>query len=159
MPSTCALVLIQLSRSDLHVVRSGEGFVFDVAGVSDGGGLKEYDFGFLVGGGAVFDTARNDKSLAGAEFDRVFPEFDSKAAFPHQEEFVFVVMMMPGELALHFDQLDLLAIQRSDHLWAPVFGKQGEFLRNVQGFHGRMEELGRLVTWQGRGALRPLLLR
>ena len=48
-----------------------------------------------------------------------------------EEEFVFVLMMVPGEFAQHFDEFDLLSVQPRDHFWPPVFAEQAEFFGKI----------------------------
>src|SRR6185312_2647886 len=44
-------------------------------------------------------------------------------------------MAVPGKLALQFDQLDLLAVQRRDHLWTPTLRKERELLFQADAVH------------------------
>src|SRR5271166_4464826 len=106
----------------LHTLQLGVGALADdVARVQSGSGLEEQDPAFFLGDGAVFDPARDDDELAGldpfmalAEADIVragvaqlsFAVLHAEAAFDDEEHFVFVVVVMPDEFGVGFDQLD-----------------------------------------------------
>ena len=45
---------------------------------------------------------------------------NSKAALPDQKQFVYVIVVVPRESPLHFDQLDLLAVQLGHNLGLPL---------------------------------------
>jgi hypothetical protein len=42
------------------------------------------------------------------------PELDAKAALPDQKQFVHVIVVVPRESPLHFDQLDRVLAVRAD---------------------------------------------
>jgi hypothetical protein len=57
----------------------------------------------------------------------------------HQEQFVLVLMTVPVEGALKFDELDFLAIEFRGNARIPVIGNGSEFLREVDAIsHGRV---------------------
>jgi len=109
----------EYSKSDSHSVWRGVGSILDIAGVFHLSRLKEDHFSFFIGGSAVFYSARNHHRLPRAELHNPVAEFDSQAPSPHQKEFILMVMVMPGKLALNLDEFDLLTIQVRDHLWPP----------------------------------------
>ena len=45
-------------------------------------------------------------------------------------------MMVPREFAVHFHELDLLAVQRRDRLRPPMLAEQSEFLVQADLVHG-----------------------
>jgi hypothetical protein len=97
-------------RLDLYAFGCGEGVVGDVTGVQDACRFEAKDFGFFVGAGAMFGAAGYDEAFAGVEGDDVVSEFDAELTSPDEEELVFVLVMVPGEFAPDFDELDLLII-------------------------------------------------
>jgi hypothetical protein len=110
----------QHSKSDSDSVWRGVGPILNIAGVSQLGRLKEDHLGLFIGGRAVFHAVRNYQCLPGTEIHHAVAEFNSEAPFPNQKEFILMVMLMPGKLALNFDEFDLLTIQVSDYLWPPM---------------------------------------
>src|SRR5437660_1450259 len=76
----------------------------------------------------MLDTTRHDDAFSGLQAYDAILKLDAKAAAPDQEELVLVLVIVPGEFALNFHELDLLAVQSRDGLWTPMFGKQREFL-------------------------------
>ena len=73
--------------------------------------------------------------LAGSEVDDAVPELDAEAAAPDEEQLVLVVMVMPGEVALDLDELELLAVHLGHHLRPPKFGEARELLGDVDWVH------------------------
>ena len=58
----------------------------------------------------MFGAAGYDDAFTGVEGDDVVSEFDAESSLPDEEEFVFVLVMVPGEFALHFDEFDFLIV-------------------------------------------------
>jgi len=88
----------------------------------------------------MLDAVRDHDELAFFDPDvavaKVFvPVLHAKAAFYDQEHFVFVLMMVPDELAFQLVQLDELAVQFSDDVRLPVFMNLPEFLGDIYFFH------------------------
>jgi hypothetical protein len=71
----------------------------------------------------VLDSARYHNTLSGPHGNHVIPELDAEISLPHEEQFVLVFVMVPGELALHFDDLEFLAVQSSNDFGPPMFSK------------------------------------
>jgi hypothetical protein len=121
--------------------------VDNVTGVEGGGGLEEHDPDFFFGDGAVLHAARDDDELAGldpfmalAEAGVVrtgiaqlsfpigfFPVLHAKAAFDYEEHFVLVVVVVPNEFGVGFDQLYHLSVEFAGDVGLVVFGNFGEF--------------------------------
>ena len=86
------------------------------------------DFFFRTG--MVLHTSRDDDEFAGCDIEalivsRFVTVVHAKTSMHDQEEFVLVVVVVPDELALKLDQLDLLSIQFADNLRAPVIRERG----------------------------------
>src|SRR5262249_42956169 len=67
----------------------------------------------------------------------------------HQEQLVLVLVMVPEELALELDQLDLLAVQLADDLGTPLVLEPGELFADVHFFdrtHGMASGIGGMVV-------------
>jgi hypothetical protein len=105
--------------------------VLNVAGVAHGRWLEDQDRGFLLRNRTVFDPVRNDDELAGAQINRAVSKLEAKAPTHPQKELVLGFVMMPHEGASGLDELDLLAVELSDDLGAPVFGDQSQLFGDV----------------------------
>ena len=64
--------------------------------------------------------------LAGLQNDTAVAKFNDHFAAPDEEQFVFVLVMMPGEDAGEFHELEFLAVELGDNFGAPVLMNQGE---------------------------------
>jgi len=82
---------------------------------------------FLVGGRAVLDAPWNNNEFAFLDCGFVVAEFHPQRALHDQKHFVFVVVMVPDELAAQFDGLDLAIIHLADDPRAPIVRKAAEF--------------------------------
>src|SRR5215204_6404946 len=80
---TNGTIFIGLS-SYYNTIGSGEFVIDDVAGVAGVGGLKDEDFRFGLGHGAMLDAARDNTELAGQQFDGVVAKFDFHLAAPNE---------------------------------------------------------------------------
>ena len=88
--------------------------MLDIPGIPDAGGLEEDELDLLDRHGAVLHTMGHHQALAGTEFDDPVTEFHPEVAPMDQEKFVLDVVMMPDELPLDLDELDLLAVERGN---------------------------------------------
>ncbi len=68
----------------------------------------------------MLDATGHDDKLARPQFYIPVPELDAKAALPDQKQFVHVIVVVLRESPLHFDQLDLLAVQLGHNLGLPL---------------------------------------
>src|SRR5207253_1089698 len=78
------------------------------------------------------------KKLAFADAHIAGAQAHGDSAFDHQEQLVFVLMMMPHELALELDQLDVGIVQLAGDFWLPVFVEAGKLFGEINffEFHG-----------------------
>jgi hypothetical protein len=115
---------VPISTSTLEAVqiRGCETLVDDVAGVAGGRGFEEDDRSFLFGARAVFEAARDDAELARTKSDDAVAKLDSHFAAPDEEHLVFVVVMVPGELALELYEFHFLSIEFGNDFRPPMLG-------------------------------------
>jgi len=99
-----------------------------VARVQRSGRLEQQDPNLVVRDRPMLHASRDDEELALFERDGMVAKFHPEPAPNHQEQLIFVVMVMPDEGALKLDQFHLLTVQITDDLWRPVFGEQRELL-------------------------------
>ena len=83
----------------------------------------------ILGNWAMLDAPGHDQKLPFLQPYVAVTELHAEAPVDHQEKFVFVVMLMPDKLALEFYQLDVLPVQLTNDLRAPVVVEEGELLR------------------------------
>jgi hypothetical protein len=107
----------------------GDGpFVGDVSGVESGFRFNQDDVHFFVGGGAMFDSARDDDEFAFVDDGFMVAELHAQHAFDDEKQFIFVFMMMPDEFAFQFDCFDLAIVYLADDARVAVVGEQAELL-------------------------------
>jgi hypothetical protein len=87
-----------------------------VAGVHHAGGFDEHGVHLTVRDWAVLDTSRNDEQLARTHLDVAVLHLDGQFAGDDEEQFVSVLMGVPGEFALDLDDLDLVVVHPRHHL-------------------------------------------
>ena len=85
--------------------------------------------------GAMRDAARNDEKVTFVELDGAVAEFHAEAAADDEEEFVFIRVIVPHELALEFDELHVLPVQFADDARIPVVGDERELFVDVDANH------------------------
>lgn|SRR5437868_1709121 len=120
----------------LDPVQFVQGALVDqVAGVQRG---REKDPALFVGDGAVLDAARHYEELAFFQPDVLVAKLHAEASFDYQEEFVFVLVVVPDELALQLVELNVLAIEFSGDAGLPEFVDFVELLGEVNFVHERL---------------------
>jgi hypothetical protein len=90
--------------------------VLDVAGIKRGLWLDEHDLDFFVCAWAMLHAARHDKKLSGFDLNISGAELHSELSLDHQEELVFVLMMVPDEFTLELGELYIVLIELADDL-------------------------------------------
>jgi len=111
---------------------------------------------FAFGEGFVLDAFGNDVHLTGIEVDGAVAEIEAQMAFEDEEGLVGVFVMMPDEVALKFDELELVVVHLGDHFGGPVVVDEGEFLGEVDGGVGHV---GSILCLANERMDRILILR
>src|SRR5262245_10772436 len=91
----------------------------------------------LLSDGPVFDATRDDQELAFFKPDVPIPKLHTKPTFDDEEKFVLMVVMVPDERPLEFDQFHLLLIQLADDLRFPLVAEQRQLLAEIDFLHDR----------------------
>ena len=65
----------------------------------------------------------------------MIPKLHPQGAFDDQEEFVLVLVMMPDEITLDFDRLEVAVVHLADDARFPVIGEEIEFCFQVDRVH------------------------
>lgn len=84
----------------------------------------------------MFDAARHDDELAGAQRLDAVAELDPELPLPDQEHLFGVRVAVPGEDPLHLDQPHILTVQLGGDAWPPVVGKAAELLLQIDDCSG-----------------------
>ncbi len=67
----------------------------------------------------MLDAARDDQELAFVQPNVLIAELDQQASFDDEKHLVFVVVLMPDELALELRHLDVHPLHFADDLGRP----------------------------------------
>lgn len=73
----------------------------------------------------------DNEHFAWAKRNVSFAHLDCDLAFEYQEEVVSVVVFVPDELSLDFDDDEVVAIELAHSPWLPVLSECGELLSEV----------------------------
>src|SRR4051812_23398742 len=124
----------------LNALQLGDGaLVLQIAGVQRFLGLDQHHVDFFVGMREMLDAVRDDDELARAHdlfpLDSVLADAHFERAFDDEEQFVFAVMMVPHELALHLCDFHVHVIHFPNDPLVEVVGEEGELLGDVHGAH------------------------
>jgi hypothetical protein len=84
--------------------------VHHVSGIQRRSRFKEYDPAFLIRYRTMFDSARDHNELAFLYPHLTVAKLHPEAAFGNQKHFIFMLVMMPNELAGKFAELHHLAV-------------------------------------------------
>ncbi len=109
-----------------QLVGHGAGLLrFHVAGVERRLALDEKDMALLLGDRIVAHPFRHDEHLPFTEFDRSALHLDAQPALENQEQFVLVLVAVPGEGAVDPRNLDVRVIDFADDPGRPEFRQRG----------------------------------
>src|SRR5712691_387507 len=105
--------------------------VTQVACVERAPGFNQDDVDLLLRHRTVFHPARNNIKLALFNRDVAIAQLHQQAALGHQEQFVFVVMMMPDEFALQLHHFYVAVVDLANNAGVAVIAKAAEFLCEI----------------------------
>ena len=75
----------------------------------------------------MLHAARHDEELAAFEPHLAIAELHSESPIDDQKQLVLTVVVVPDELALELDELDVLTVQLADDARIPVVGELESF--------------------------------
>src|SRR5919108_6348441 len=101
------------------------------AGVHCGLRLQEQDLALFVRHRPVLDALWDHGELARSKLDGATSQLDPKASFDHIEELVFMLVVVPDEIALELDGFDVEVIDLADDLRGPVFLDAPELVLDI----------------------------
>src|SRR5205085_6804354 len=102
-----------------------------VTRVQRGFWLEQQDVYFFGSHGQMLHSLRNDDEFAGIQFDRSVAQVDGQSALDDKEELIFVLMLVPDELALKLHQLNLRVVYLAGDFRAPMVVEEPEFLAEI----------------------------
>src|SRR5690349_8986982 len=79
----------------------------------------------------MLNAARDDDEVTGIQLDLAVAQFDDERAFVHQEQLVFVFMLVPNKFAFDLGDFDLGVIHRSDNFRGPLISETSQLLREI----------------------------
>lgn len=95
---------------------------FDIARMFCLGRLHQGQPAFILGHRSMHDTLGHDGELPGFKLGCVVLILDAQPTFDDVEKFIFIIMLMPNELASDFGDLEILIIDPADDLGRPILG-------------------------------------
>lgn len=116
------------SRASDPIIQRGREFPTRLARVDHSSRLNNQRMTLALRPRDVLDPLRNHEKLPFPNSDNPISELDDHLALDHQERLVGVVVLVPNEVALELDDLELDVVQLCDDPWMPVIGDEGEFL-------------------------------
>src|SRR3984957_5301496 len=120
----------------------------DVSGVESGFRFEENEMNFFVGDGQMFDAFGDNDEFAGADQAFAIAETHAQRSGDDQKHFIFVIVMMPDELALEFDDFHVGIVEFADDAGIPVIGDAGDFFHQVHGFHCVFNSSAAASNWR-----------
>src|SRR6266852_8132548 len=130
----------RMSALRLHLLEGLAGkLIFNVAGIQRRSGFEQHDFAFFLSKGPVLDAARDNYQFAGFDpffaIAAIFAIIHAKTSFHYQEQLVFMVVMMPGEWSLEFNELNQLAVELTGDARIPVIVDERKLLGEIDLVH------------------------
>src|SRR6266850_4189324 len=90
------------------------------AGVDDASGFDKQRVAFTRRAGDVLDSFGDHEHLARADNNDTVPKTDFHFTFEHQEHLVRVLVIVPYELSLQLDELELAVVHFGHHTRRPM---------------------------------------
>jgi hypothetical protein len=106
-------------RSDPNVVRGGARAARG-AGIEHAARLDQQQFDLAVRKRLVLHAFGHNVHLAGAEIDASIPKIDAQPSLDDYEGLVGVLMIVPNEVAVDLDDLELVVVHLGDNLGLPL---------------------------------------
>jgi hypothetical protein len=82
---------------------------------------------FFFGDSSMLNAFWNDVHFAGLQLDRMVSHLDLEHTLEYEEEVIGVSVAMPYELALDFDDHEVVPVEQADGSWTPVFSERVQF--------------------------------
>jgi len=82
--------------------------------------LDQQNMGLILGNGAVLNAFWDDKHFTWAKRNGPFSQLNANAPTENQEKIVRIVVLVPHEFALDFDDHQIVTVELSDYARLPV---------------------------------------
>ena len=89
----------------------------------------------------------NDEELARIKRDDALAEMDFEMTLENEKQLVFVLVVVPHELAHELDEPDVLAVELADDARAPVLRELRELLGKVHLLHRALARCSARGMW------------
>jgi len=89
----------------------------------------------------MFYAPGHHDELAGLERNCAISELDAELSFYHHEQFIFVLVVVLDEFALHLVKFHLLSVQFAHDIGLPQFRNLIELFRNIDFVHRTPQRL------------------
>lgn len=107
----------------------------NISGIYGRGRLEQENMNFVLRHGSMLDHSWHNEKLSFVNVNGLVAKLHSQHTLRHQEQFVFILMVMPNELAFQFCCFDMLTIQLTNDSGIPVVGDEIVFFLDVNFFH------------------------
>src|SRR5438067_2165813 len=97
----------------------------------------------------MLDPARDNGELARPQLHLAVAQLDSESAFDHVEKLVLGLVIVPDELTLELDRLDVEVVDLADDLRLPVFAEELELIRHPHLLDHVCSSLGYAINLDG----------
>jgi hypothetical protein len=125
-----------LSRAGLDTLKLGDGpFVSDITGIPCGFGLDQYHVNFFIGDGAMLDAPGNNDEFTRMDDSLAMAKLHAESAFRDQEQFVFLIVMMPDKFSFDLYGFDVRVVELPDDARMPIVREAAEFFGQTYGLH------------------------
>jgi hypothetical protein len=105
-----------------------------MARIGDPARLDQQQPDLVLGIGLVFDSFRHDEHFARRYVDRAIAEIDPENTFQHNEGLIRMLVIVPDEVALKLDDLELVVVHFGYDLRLPQLVEQFELSAEVDRF-------------------------
>src|ERR1700693_3458977 len=116
--------------SDPDVILGGARAAF-MSGIEHAARLDQQQLDLAFRTGLVLDAARHHEHFARRQMHRAVAEIDAQIALDDDERFVRILVIVPDEVALQLDDLEVIVVHFGDDLWLPLLVEQRELLAQV----------------------------
>jgi hypothetical protein len=91
-----------------------------VSGIGRSLRLDEKYMRFILGYWTMFNAFGHDEYFTGTERDDSIPQLNVDASAQDKEEIVGLIVLVPNELALHFDYHQIMPVELADDSRLPI---------------------------------------
>src|SRR5262249_36730145 len=117
-------------KSDPDVVDRGPLAAF-VSGIQHAARLDQKQLDLVLRERLVLDSFRNHEHLSCRDMHATVAEVDSQPALEDDESLIRILVIVPDEVALQLDDLELIVVHLGYNLRLPLLAEQSELLPKV----------------------------